>query len=314
MAYHGITMTTTRTPRTVPLAAPLLALVAACGSSEESSTFASVRPDAAADAGEDAPLLHDAVPNPEAEQPDAPLPDMLTVRIRATNAAFAHTDGLSGQTPRTAAGGIRSFSLLRDQQDTNPAVIFEYGADVQEASFDDGGDTLVGAIVVSEVPAGHYTLARMVQAYSRYSISATLHDGSTATPGTLDNLIVMSDGTMVDGAQHDAGYYHYVFEAPGEPPVTFEGDDALVPAYSTTAGAVAVVENGQWAVYFPVNLDWSAGLQSAVDLVVTVNMFESFRWTDVALPGYQPGVFDFTATSYEPVVRFGGNEFATTVE
>lgn len=292
------------------VALPLASLSAACGSDGDATP--SDAPDAAADSPDESAFL-DTASSTDAKD-DAPLPLMLTVRLRATDAQFNHVDGLSGLTPLSASGGIRSLSLLRDQNDIHPAVLFDSGQTATEASFSDGGDTLVGAIPIGDVPPGKYTIARMVQAFSRYSIPATMHDASASTPGELHNLVVMSDSTLVDGGLRDAGYYHYEFTAAGQQPTTFEGDDAIVPAYSTTAGAFAVVEGGQWAVYFPVNLDWSSGLSSPLELVITVNMFESFRWTDVVAPGYLPGVFDFTAVSYEPVVRFGGNEFVSTVE
>jgi hypothetical protein len=47
---------------------------------------------------------------------------------------------------------------------------------------------------------------------------------------------------------------------------------------------------------------------------VEVNMSESFRWEDQALPGYTAGVYDTTPTSFEPIRRFGANSYVLTYE
>ena len=44
------------------------------------------------------------------------------------------------------------------------------------------------------------------------------------------------------------------------------------------------------------------------------NTFEDVRWQAQIEPGYAVGVFDTTATSYEPLVSFGANGFRLTVE
>ena len=49
-------------------------------------------------------------------------------------------------------------------------------------------------------------------------------------------------------------------------------------------------------------------------LVLAVNMHESFRWMDEAGTGFTDGVFDATPTTFEPVLQFGANSFALTIE
>lgn len=241
-------------------------------------------------------------------------PPELTVHIVGVTAPFAHDDLLAGQTATKPAGGIRSLSLLASPDDPAPAVVFAYGEETVEASYADQADTVVGKVGVAAIPSGHYKLARLVQAYSRFEVAATLHEGLAANAGTLSCLAVMGDDTLVDGHVRDAGYYHATFAAPNQTPTSFEGTTFPIPALSTTAGAVGVVEDGQWVVYFPIDLVWDAGVTSDLTLTITVNMHESFRWTDLLIPGYLPQVFDLTALSYEPVIRFGGNAFEAKVQ
>ena len=55
-------------------------------------------------------------------------------------------------------------------------------------------------------------------------------------------------------------------------------------------------------------------LTSDLTLVLEVNMHESFRWMDEPTAGFTDGVFDATPTTFEPVLQFGANSFALTVE
>ena len=239
---------------------------------------------------------------------DASDPAGITVRVRATTEAFPHADGLSGMTPRKAGGGVRSLQLLRMDGDPAPVTLFDLGATSAEVGYSDGDDTKVTVVDPQRFEIGTYTMARMVQSHSRYEVDATFHDASGATRGWLDNLQVLSDGTRVDGALRDAGYYRYVFHFGGQEQET-TGDDAFIAPFSFTAGARAVVENGEWAVYFPIDLEITAPPEIGSKLVLVINMNESFRWVDSASPGYVDGEFDFTSDSFEHVERFGGNRF-----
>ena len=53
---------------------------------------------------------------------------------------------------------------------------------------------------------------------------------------------------------------------------------------------------------------------SDIDIVLEVNMHESFRWQDQEELGFAAGVFDTVPTAFEPVMRFGANEFALSLE
>lgn len=243
----------------------------------------------------------------------APGDPEVTVRITANTDPFPHADGLAGQTAIAASGGVRSLMLYKDASDLEPLVVFDHGANVVEVGYDDLSETEVAVVPTSTLVGGTYTIARMSQSYSRYQIAATLHPLNGApVAGELDNLLVMSDGTMVDGQMRDAGYYEFAFLGGGD---SFDttGEDFPIPIYSFTAGASAVHEQGEWAVYFPVNVELPDDPTLDVELRIDVNLDHAFRWTDLLLLGYELDVFDITEISYEPVIRFGGNHFEMTV-
>jgi hypothetical protein len=244
--------------------------------------------------------------------PEASAAGTLAIHIHANTAAFQHTDGASGQTASSTRAGVRSLRLLRSPSDPEPLQLFDLGATPVEAGFDDGNDTVVAQVAPGALVAGAYMLARLVITHSRFTIDGTMHVGAAATPGTFDDVLVMSNGTLLDGTLRDAGFYDYVFDAGGQK-TAFTGANAAIAGYSTTAGARGVVESGEWAVYFPVALMLPANVAPGSTLTIDVNMYESFRWTDLALAGFTAGVFDTTTTSYEPVVRFGGNSFVATL-
>jgi len=237
----------------------------------------------------------------------------ITIHLRANAAFFEHTDGLSGQTPIAHSAGMRKFTLYRDASDPEPVTIFDMGEDHVEVGFNDGDDTVVFVADAAAVPNATYTLARVVYGHVRYRVASTLHNGGLNLSGEFDNMQVLSDGSRVDGELRDSGYYEYVFEAAGmEFPTS--GTGAAVPEYSVAGGFSVKFEEGEWAYYFPVNLPVTADLTEDIDVVMQVNMFESFRWVDQDEPEFAAGVFDTTATTFEPVLRFGANQFDVLVE
>ncbi len=251
------------------------------------------------DQGPDAAAIADAPPNIE---------EAVTFRIAASTEEFAHADGLAGMTALAAGGGVRSLSLLEGGLDPNPLVLFDHRVGSVEVSYDDGADTTVAVLDREAFEPGHYTVARLVQAYSLYEIHATRHDGATSAPGRLSSVVVMSDQSLVEGEIRDAGYYHGFFRHADEE-IELVGDDLHIAEYSSTAGAQAVVEDGEWAVYFPIDLTIEEPPAPGAQLVLLVNMNRSYRWIDSLGLGFEPGVYDFTPQSCETVVRFGGNRF-----
>jgi hypothetical protein len=238
---------------------------------------------------------------------------VIGIRLRASTAAFPHADGLSGQTPIDHRSGVRKFQLFQGESDPAPLTIFDLGEDSVEVGYNDGDDTLVFTVPVATLPTATYTLARVVHSHVRYRVGATMHANGLSVPGEFDNLQVLSDGSRVDGELHDAGYYEYVFETGG---MSFpaSGDNAPIPEYLGGGGFSVKFENGEWAYYFPVLLPLTPDLTEDLDVVMEVNMHESFRWTDQQEPSYTAGVFDTTPVVSEPVLRFGANTFGVVLE
>lgn len=237
----------------------------------------------------------------------------IEIHLRSSTAPFNHTDGLAGQTPTAHTSGIRSLTLYRMMGDPAPLEVFDLGQDSVEVDYADGADTLVYTAKASEMPEATFTIARVVHTYVKYRVAATMHYMGFVIPGEFDNMQVMSDGTLVDGQLRDAGYYEYTFNGANQS-VPVSGNDAPVPEYDGGGGFSVVFENGEWAYYFPVNLPVTPSISEDVRVVLAVNMHESFRWQDQAMPEYMTGVFDVTPTTFEPVLRFGANSFSLVIE
>lgn len=239
----------------------------------------------------------------------APATD-LGVVISATTTEYPHADGRFGQTAVSVRAGVRSLTLI-DETSGARWPVFEAAPGGHEVAYDDGGRTTLVRIAPEAVVAGHYTRARMVQDWSRFSIDATLHEGSTPTPGTLHALQVTSEGAVVDGVSRPQGWFEQEFSGKGVEK-SYSGDDAVVPEESHTAEAEAIVEDGQWAVYFPLDLEIPEGATGTLN--VRVNMHEAFRWDDLPGPGWSDAVYDIAPPLYEPVAQFGGNRFDVGLE
>jgi len=171
--------------------------------------------------------------------------------------------------------------------------------------YDDGNETELARIDPADVRTGHYVTGRLVQDWSKFEVRATLHELTGATDGVLKVLQVTSEGAMVDGTAMPLGQFAHVFEAPGRLE-SYEGTSE-VPDYSATAEAEAYLEDGLWAVYFPVDVEVEAGLGGTIE--IEVNMDQAFRWSDMPAIGNEDDVYDIAPPLYEPVEQFGGNRF-----
>lgn len=238
---------------------------------------------------------------------------MIRIHLRANTKPFTHQDALAGETPLSHTSGIRKFQLLKQPGDPSPITIFDHGAGFVEAGYDDGDDTVVGSADPKKLTPGTYTQARVVHSHVRYRVAATVHANGLDLPGEFDNVQVLSDGTTLDGKTHDHGYYEYVFKF-GNKSFPTSGENAPEPQVPSSGGFNVKLEGGEWAYYFPTNLTLTQDLPGDVDVVMEVNMFESFRWQDQEEMGFKPGVFDVTPTSFEPVKQFGANSFKAYVE
>ena len=236
----------------------------------------------------------------------ATTPPDLAIVISATGDSYPHHDARAGQTARHVSAGVRSLELLDDRGgrwllvDASPKpIVVGYNA---------GDRTPLTVIDQKALRPGHYVGARMVQDWSRFEVDATLHDAGKATAGTLKALQVTSDGSVVDGLARPSGYYEHVFVS-GQIEKKRQGESSPFPQQTETAEAFALLEDGAWAVYFPLDVHIVGNESGALE--VSVNMDRAFRWSDLPLPGYQAQVYDLALLTSEPVRQFGGNRFTT---
>ena len=277
-------------------------LVTACGTSVSS-----------ADGGGegDAALVADAAAEDAGAEHDAATGPRVFVHLRATHEALTHDSASRGQTPRAWTSGIRSLHLLRTEDDPDPMLVFTHGDGYVEASYADGADTIVGSAPLSALREGTFTWARVVHTHVRFTVDATLHSSLGTFPGEVDELIVLSDRTTVDGVTRASGWYRYVFRTGG---MAFpaEGSGFTVPPIPG-GGFYARLEEGETAYYFVAPLE-VRDVGEDVHLIFEVNVHEGFRWLDRDEAGYEDGVFDTTPTGTEPVVQAGANTYAYFLE
>ncbi len=231
----------------------------------------------------------------------------LEIVVSATDEAFPHQDQLASQTPKRIRAGVRALELEDDQGDR--FTLFDSQTAVQ-ISYDAGASTVLGQLTPEQVRPGHYVKARLVQDWSSFDIDAVLHQDNQALQGVLSILQITSDGVSLNGESYDSGdFVHQYSGAGGEEEFT----GALpIPDESHTAEATAVVEDGSWVVYFPVDLTIREGQVGRLDF--RANLDHAFRWTDQDQAGYTPNAYDFAPPLYEVVAQFGANRFEVIVQ
>ncbi len=255
----------------------------------------------------DAGSAADAGDTRDAGVPSGPR---VLVHLTATHAAVTHAPGSAGQTPRDWVSGIRSLHLLRSMDDPAPFLVFSHGDGFVEASYADGADTIVGERPIAELERGTYAWARVVHTHVRFTLDATLHAGFGPMPGVLEDEIVLSDRTTLDGVAYAQGDYSTNFTTAG---MSFpsRGSGYAVPAIAG-GGFSARVEDGETAYYFPAPLVVDDTLTTDVHLIFEVDVHEGFRWTDQPTADYAEGVFDITPVGTEPIVQAGANGYTYT--
>ena len=244
-----------------------------------------------------------------ASNPDA----SVAIHLRSTAAAVPHDDGLAGQTPETEKLGIRSLVLAKGADDPSPWTVFDFGANAQEVSLDDGADTVVAKVPAAQLRAGTYTVARVAISHVRYTVSTLVHSSGLATPGDLDTVEALSNGSIVDGAPRDRGWFTQTLRAGGYS-FTRNGTDAPVPQTASTGG-ITLDTSGPIASYvFGVSLTVDPTIARDHSVTLEVNVNEDFRWRDEAKPGYVSGTWDTEPPAYETIVSFGANSFRVLVD
>ena len=227
----------------------------------------------------------------------------VRVMLVATTSTYPHDDQLSGQTAQEVTAGVRRLELIDDAGGS--WLLMDESPGNKAVSYDDAAQTELARFPAEQVRPGRYVRGRLIQDWSQFQVTATLHELTESTPGTLHVFQVTSDGASHEGNTYDAGAYEHEFVATGGSS-TYQGTLEM-PASASTAEADAFVEDGDWVVYFPVDLTVQGSSGGTIE--VEVNMHDAFRWTDVPSLVNEAGVYDIAPPLYEPVQQFGGNRF-----
>ena len=213
------------------------------------------------------------------------------------------TDGLSGQTPSHYVMWINKFELLRSANDSNPALVFDHGTDYAMADMLSADASMVGQIPAADLPLGIYTHARVVLIAASVTVDdAAFHFMGTPTPGPLNIFAALSD-CVIDQQSYSQNDAEYTFNS-----VTYDG---TLPQLPTTSVGTIEQTGGETllTVILPESLDLRAPPENDQNVTVVFEVYECFRWQELQQPDYQDGVFDFTQTSYEPVMNFGATGY-----
>ena len=237
----------------------------------------------------------------------------LTLSLRGSITAVSHIDGFAGETPRHQIAAIKTLLLYRTMTDLDPVKVFDLAERAVEADLVTGDTIDIATVPLRSIPAGTYTYAKVGTAYVKYTVDSRLHSTLTVD-GQYNNIEALSDGALIDGIARKKGWYRFQFAQGGTTYGTVEGDDAPIPAVPA-GGGITLDSSGVDSYYaFPalVVIDPTATIDQRA--ICDVNVHESFRWMDQAEPRYAAGVYDTTATTYEPVMSFGANSFALSLE
>ena len=294
-------------------AVSLLAFAAvACGGSSAGIDDPNAPPPGGS--GETEPQKDPNAPAPnDPNKPADPTPAKgakISILMKGSTTPFQHTDAYAGRTPKSQVVAVRSLWLLRTPNDPNPVKVFEHAhANAVEVDLVSGKTVELASVVAKTLPAGVYTMARSGVSYVRYSVAARMHT-PLAIDGQYDNVQAMSDGAVIGNQVRKKGHFRYAFSANGVTYGALEGEDAPTPVTTSTGGISMDLSGPETFYVFPVQLAIDPNTPDDHDALFDVNVYESFRWKDETLPGYQTKVFDTTPTTFEPVMAFGANTFA----
>lgn len=247
----------------------------------------------------------------EAAPPAATGPK-VTIAMRGSTAPYPHADAWSGATPKEQIVAIRSLWLLRSPADPKPVKVFDHGTKAVEADLVTTETKQVASVVAKTLPAGVFTVAKAGVAYVRYSVGARMHS-IVSVDGEYDNVQSLSDGAVIDGITRDKGWFRYSFSSGGTTYGTLEGGDAPVPAVSTSGGLTLDTSGPETFYVFPVQVAIDPDVTVDHEVLLDLNVHESFRWQDQSTAGYTAKVFDTTPYTFEPVMAFGANAFTLSI-
>jgi hypothetical protein len=233
------------------------------------------------------------------------------IRINAEQSPFG-TPGPSQETPTDQRVGVLGVTLLKTASDPSPLVALDLTTPV-EALYNAGSSTLLGSVAASDLVAGTYTVVRIPVAYVNFTVGGTAHYGAISLPGDLNDIICLTDGTTLDGAVRDRGWFSSTFTGAGHTYGPTLGEDSAIAQPGSQSHIGLDLSQTVAAYVFPLTLVIPATITHDMEIVFTANTYEDFHWQDQATAGFTAGVFDITATSYEPVTQLGANSATVTI-
>ncbi|MGC4118519.1 MAG: hypothetical protein QM765_28980 [Myxococcales bacterium] len=215
-------------------------------------------------------------------------------------------DGLAGQTPYDYEIALSRYDVLRSETDPSPVLCFDLGS--TPVVVDVATDNLVGTCRTADVPSGSYTYGRTRVDWARYTVDGVYHYLGQGLPGKFVYFRAYSDT--------DYAGKHYVA---GTGTVTFIGtttaETPVVYGTPPSVGGVSfTVVGGECFMTFPYTVPLPIDQQDTGAHWARFHwkVWESFRWTDVALAGYQTGVWDVDAVGTEAVGMYGVSSYYVT--
>jgi hypothetical protein len=266
--------------------------------------------DATKPTGDDAG--HDAHVTPGADAgSDSGTGPRVYVRINAVQTPTG-SPSASQETPTDQRVGILGITLEKSASDPSPLVVVHRATPI-DTPYNAGSSTLIGSVAASDLVAGTYAVVRVPVAYVHFTVGATAHYDGLTLAGDLTDVISLTAGTTIAGAVRDRGWYSSTFAGGGKTYPTTTGEDSAFAQPGVHSGIGLDLGGAVAAYVFPLTLTIPATITEDMEIVFTANTYEDFHWTDQTEPGYVAGVFDVSATSYEPVTQLGANSATVTI-
>ncbi len=248
---------------------------------------------------------------PESEVGEGVSGPLLRIWIAGDTQPVTFNDGLAGQTPKKFSMGIQKFVILRERNDPNPVVIFDFKDKSTQASMD--RRTLVGQGAFSTIPKGIYPYGRTTVVNMKFEVDATAHAAGFAIPGLLKIYYAIGNHSDSQGKSYKIGDVVGSFDGAGQSypyqnnvPVKFSLSDPETWVNTTS---------GKTEFYFKIGKAiQSDGVTQDVDVTLNFSIYEAFRWRDLDRDTYTQGVFDMTTSpsTSEQVLRYGANNYRIT--
>lgn len=222
------------------------------------------------------------------------------------------SSGPSQETPSDQRVGILGVELLKAVGDPSPLVVLA-NATPTDTPYNDGSSTLIGSVPSSALTPGTYNVVRVPVAYVNFTVAGTAHSAAGSVAGDFTDVIALTSGTTLMGSVRQRGWYSTSFAVGGSVLASAMGSDAEI-AQPGPASGIGLDLSGPVAAYvFPLTLTIPSDIKEDMEIVFTANTYQDFHWTDQATAGYTAGVFDVSATSFEPVTQLGANSATVTI-